>query len=88
MGDVPQARGLGRDPLSAYARPRRLRSLLDVVTSVVAYLAMSVAMYSWSRFRLGWHLGWRLSGSPAASVGAVLVHHGELEPTLLPTTVG
>jgi omega-6 fatty acid desaturase (delta-12 desaturase) len=43
--DVPQAPGHWRDSLSSYARPRRLRSLVDVITSVVAYLAMSVAMY-------------------------------------------
>jgi acyl-lipid omega-6 desaturase (Delta-12 desaturase) len=48
--DSPQVRhgfppGYWRDSLSAYARPRRLRSLVDFVTSVVAYLAMSVATY-------------------------------------------
>ncbi len=34
-----------RESLSAYARPRPLRSLLDVMTSVVAYLGMSAAIY-------------------------------------------
>jgi acyl-lipid omega-6 desaturase (Delta-12 desaturase) len=43
--DLPPAPGLWRESLSAYARPRRLRSVADLVTSVVAYLAMSVAMY-------------------------------------------
>lgn len=43
--EVSQAPGFWRDSLSAYARPRRLRSLADFVTSVVGYLAMSVAMY-------------------------------------------
>jgi omega-6 fatty acid desaturase (delta-12 desaturase) len=43
--DVPKAPGYLRDSLSAYVRPRRLRSLVDFVTSVVGYLAMSVAVY-------------------------------------------
>ena len=43
--DVPQAPGYWRDSLSAYARPRRLRSLVDFVTSVVGYLVMSVVTY-------------------------------------------
>lgn len=43
--DVPQAPGYWRASLSAYARPRRLRSLVDFITSVVAYLAMSVATF-------------------------------------------
>jgi acyl-lipid omega-6 desaturase (Delta-12 desaturase) len=34
-----------REALSAYAKPRRLRSIGDVGTSVVAYLAMGVAIY-------------------------------------------
>ena len=34
-----------RESLSAYARPRPLRSLSDVMTSVVAYLGMSAAIY-------------------------------------------
>jgi len=44
-GDVPQAPGFWRETLSVYARPRPLRGAVDLVTSVVAYLAMSVAMY-------------------------------------------
>jgi omega-6 fatty acid desaturase (delta-12 desaturase) len=43
--DVPQAPGFWREVLSAYAEPRPLRSAVDLVTSVVAYLAMSVAIY-------------------------------------------
>jgi acyl-lipid omega-6 desaturase (Delta-12 desaturase) len=43
--DVPQAPAFWRESLSAYARPRRLRSVVDVVTSVLAYLGMSVATY-------------------------------------------
>ena len=43
--DVRPAHGFLCESLSAYARPRRLRSVLDVVTSVLAYLAMSVAGY-------------------------------------------
>jgi acyl-lipid omega-6 desaturase (Delta-12 desaturase) len=43
--DVPQAPAFWREALSAYARPRGLRSVVDVVTSVLAYLAMSVATY-------------------------------------------
>lgn len=34
-----------RESLTAYVRPRPLRSFLDVMTSVVAYLGMSVAIY-------------------------------------------
>jgi acyl-lipid omega-6 desaturase (Delta-12 desaturase) len=43
--DVPSAHGFWRESLSVYARPRRLRSGLDLVTSMLAYLAMSVAAY-------------------------------------------
>jgi omega-6 fatty acid desaturase (delta-12 desaturase) len=43
--DVPPDHGSWRESLSAYARPRRLRSVLDLVTSVLAYLAMTVALY-------------------------------------------
>jgi omega-6 fatty acid desaturase (delta-12 desaturase) len=43
--DVPPDHGSWRESLSAYARPRRLRSVLDIVTSVLAYLAMTVALY-------------------------------------------
>jgi omega-6 fatty acid desaturase (delta-12 desaturase) len=43
--DVPHTPGFWRESLSAYARPRRLRSAVDFITSVVAYLAMSVAMH-------------------------------------------
>jgi len=45
VSEVPEAPGFWREALSAYARPRRLRSILDLVTSVLAYLAMSVAAY-------------------------------------------
>ena len=34
-----------REPLAPYAQPRLARSLLDVATSVVPYLALSVLMY-------------------------------------------
>jgi omega-6 fatty acid desaturase (delta-12 desaturase) len=34
-----------RDALVAYARPRRLRSLVDVITSVVPYLTLSALIY-------------------------------------------
>ena len=43
--DVPQAPGFWRETLSVYARPRLLRNVVDFVTSVVAYLAVSVAVY-------------------------------------------
>ena len=43
--DAPPAHGSGASRYPTYARPRPLRSAVDVVTSVVAYLAMSVAMY-------------------------------------------
>jgi acyl-lipid omega-6 desaturase (Delta-12 desaturase) len=36
---------LGREALAAYAQPRLWRSLLDIITSVVPYLALSVLMY-------------------------------------------
>jgi len=36
---------LGHAELGAYARPRLRRSVLEIVTSVVAYLAVSVLMY-------------------------------------------
>jgi acyl-lipid omega-6 desaturase (Delta-12 desaturase) len=44
---VPAARRrpLGRDLLVPYERPRLMRSLLDIGTSVVPYLALSVVMY-------------------------------------------
>jgi omega-6 fatty acid desaturase (delta-12 desaturase) len=46
-----EAGELGRDPgfwrelLSAYARPHRLRSVGDTITSIVPYLGVSVGMY-------------------------------------------
>jgi omega-6 fatty acid desaturase (delta-12 desaturase) len=39
------SRWLGREPLAAYAQPRLGRSLLDLMTSVVPYLATSVLIY-------------------------------------------
>jgi omega-6 fatty acid desaturase (delta-12 desaturase) len=39
------ARAYWRDPLAPYAQPRLARSLLDIATSVVPYLALSVVMY-------------------------------------------
>jgi acyl-lipid omega-6 desaturase (Delta-12 desaturase) len=42
---LPQAPVLWREGLAAYARPRTLRSIGDVVTSVAAYLALCVAIY-------------------------------------------
>jgi omega-6 fatty acid desaturase (delta-12 desaturase) len=41
----PSPQALGREALAAYAQPRLGRSLLDVATSVVPYLALSVLMY-------------------------------------------
>lgn len=43
--DSQHAPGYWREALSAYAKPRPLRSAVDLLTSVVAYLAMSVAIY-------------------------------------------
>ena len=43
--DSQHAPGYWREVLSAYAKPRPLRSAVDILTSVVAYLAMSVAIY-------------------------------------------
>jgi acyl-lipid omega-6 desaturase (Delta-12 desaturase) len=37
--------GLSREVLAEYATPRPLRALIDVMTSVVAYLGTNVAMY-------------------------------------------
>jgi omega-6 fatty acid desaturase (delta-12 desaturase) len=39
------ARAYWRDPLAPYAQPRLARSLLDIATSVVPYLALSALMY-------------------------------------------
>ena len=44
-GEVRREPGFWRESLSAYARPRRLRSVGDLVTSVVPYLGVSVGMY-------------------------------------------
>jgi acyl-lipid omega-6 desaturase (Delta-12 desaturase) len=41
----PQERPFWREALDPYAEPRLGRSLLDLATSVVPYLALSVAMY-------------------------------------------
>jgi acyl-lipid omega-6 desaturase (Delta-12 desaturase) len=43
--DSPQTPGYWREVLCAYARPRPLRSAIDFLTSVVAYLAISVGIY-------------------------------------------
>src|ERR1700690_2469543 len=44
--DPPRPEGaFWRDALAPYAKPRLGRSLLDLATSVVPYLALSVAMY-------------------------------------------
>jgi hypothetical protein len=50
MGEAPSApppgeRPFWRDALAPYVRPRWGRSLLDLATSVVPYLALSVLMY-------------------------------------------
>ncbi len=41
----PSRRALGPEALAAYAQPRRGRSVLEIMTSVVPYLAASVLMY-------------------------------------------
>jgi omega-6 fatty acid desaturase (delta-12 desaturase) len=41
----PLERAPGRAPLDVYAQPRLRRSVLDIVTSVVPYVAASVALY-------------------------------------------
>jgi len=41
----PSRHGLGREALAAYAQPRLGRSVLEIMTSVVPYLAVSVLMY-------------------------------------------
>lgn len=43
--DMSQESRAVRAALAAYTQPRLLRSVIDVITSVVAYLAVSVAMY-------------------------------------------
>jgi omega-6 fatty acid desaturase (delta-12 desaturase) len=42
---LPQEPVLWREALAAYAKPHRLRSVVDVCTSVVPYLALCVAIY-------------------------------------------
>jgi acyl-lipid omega-6 desaturase (Delta-12 desaturase) len=42
---VPPEPAFWREALSPYAKPRLLRSIGDLLTSVVAYLAMTVAIY-------------------------------------------
>jgi omega-6 fatty acid desaturase (delta-12 desaturase) len=44
--------GFWREPLSAYMTPRPLRSFTDVITSLVAYLAISAGMYFATRLSL------------------------------------
>jgi omega-6 fatty acid desaturase (delta-12 desaturase) len=44
-GKAPPERPFWRDALAPYARPRLGRSVLDVATSVLPYLALSVLMY-------------------------------------------
>src|SRR5579871_5895586 len=41
----PSPRALGPSALAAYAQPRLGRSVLEIMTSVVPYLAVSVLMY-------------------------------------------
>jgi omega-6 fatty acid desaturase (delta-12 desaturase) len=43
--DLQQGSGFWRESLSPYAEPRLLRSVGDLLTSLVAYLAISVGMY-------------------------------------------
>ena len=45
MRQAATSRPFSRDDLAPYARPRLGRSLLDIATSVVPYLALSVLMY-------------------------------------------
>jgi omega-6 fatty acid desaturase (delta-12 desaturase) len=45
VAELAHEPGFWRDTLSAYAAPRMLRSIADLITSVGAYLAMSVVMY-------------------------------------------
>jgi omega-6 fatty acid desaturase (delta-12 desaturase) len=42
---LPRESAFSRESLSEYAEPRPLRSFVDLITSVVAYLGMSAAMY-------------------------------------------
>src|SRR6476659_8536384 len=41
----PSGRPAWKDALAPYARPHLGRSIVDILTSVVPYLALSVAMY-------------------------------------------
>jgi omega-6 fatty acid desaturase (delta-12 desaturase) len=52
VGDLPPASRSWHDTLYTYAKPRPLRSAVDVVTSVVAYVGMSVAIYYASQVSL------------------------------------
>jgi len=45
VSDPPNDPGFWRDQLNAYASPRLLRSCVEVGTSVLPYLALSVGMY-------------------------------------------
>jgi acyl-lipid omega-6 desaturase (Delta-12 desaturase) len=62
-GDEPRAPGCWREVLCAYAKPRPLRSAVDFLTSVVAYLAASVAIY----FALGVSVALALALAPVSA---------------------
>jgi acyl-lipid omega-6 desaturase (Delta-12 desaturase) len=42
---LPSVSGFSRESLTEYAKPRPLRALVDLITSLGAYLGMSMAMY-------------------------------------------
>ena len=44
-GELPQQAAFWRDLLAPYARPRLGRSIVDVITSAVAYVATSIGLY-------------------------------------------
>lgn len=60
----PRTLGFSRESLAEYAAPRPLRALADLITSVVAYLGISVAMY----FALGVSTGLALALAPVSAV--------------------
>jgi omega-6 fatty acid desaturase (delta-12 desaturase) len=80
----PSDRRLGHEELGAYARPRVRRGVLDIITSVVPYLAVSALMY----FAL--HVSYLLSLAlilPAAGflVRTFVVFHDCAHGSLLPS---
>jgi omega-6 fatty acid desaturase (delta-12 desaturase) len=69
--DLPQDPAFWRDRLAPYARPHLARSLWDLLTSAVAYIAVSVGMYL------------ALSVSPLITIALIPVSAGALLRTYI-----